>query len=85
MTRETNETTRETNEMTRETNEMTRETNEMTREMNKMTRETNEMNEMVKGASRFDAYLYLIQAIYMKAEAEKALGETQRQHTDPAT
>ena len=24
-------------------------------------------------------------SIYMKAEAEKALGETQRQHSDPAT
>ena len=35
--------------------------------------------------SHFNAYLYLIQAIYMKAEAEKALGETQRQHADPAT
>ena len=35
--------------------------------------------------SHFNAYLYLIQAIYMKAEAEKALGETRRQYADPAT
>ena len=35
--------------------------------------------------SHFDADIYLIQAIYMKAEAEKALGETWRQYADPAT
>ena len=31
------------------------------------------------------ALTYLIQAIYMKVEAEKALGETWRQHADPTT
>ena len=35
--------------------------------------------------SHFDAYLYLIQAIYMEVEAEKALGETQRNTMEPAT
>ena len=35
--------------------------------------------------SHFDAYLYLIQAIYIQAEAEKALGETQRNTIEPAT
>ena len=35
--------------------------------------------------SHFDAYLYLIQAIYIQAEAEKALGETQRNTMEPAT
>ena len=35
--------------------------------------------------SCFDAYLYLIQAIYMEVEAEKALGETQRNTMEPAT
>ena len=35
--------------------------------------------------SHFDAYLYLIQAIYIQAEAEKALGETQRNMMEPAT
>ena len=35
--------------------------------------------------SHFDAYLYLIQAIYIQAEAEKALGETRRNTMEPAT
>ena len=36
-------------------------------------------------ASHFNAYLYLIQAIYIQVEAEKALGETQRNTMEPAT
>ena len=34
--------------------------------------------------SRFDAYLYLIQAIYMETRLAQPL-ESQRWHTDPAT
>ena len=75
----------------RETKEMTRETKETTRETKETMRETILENSGDKGegegrgTSRFDGYLYLIQAIYIQAEAEKALGETRRNTMEPAT
>ena len=35
--------------------------------------------------SLFNTDLYLIQAVYIKVEAEKSLGETQRNTMEPAT
>ena len=48
---------------------------------------TQETNETVRERSKLLQWISLPNTgyIYMKAEAEKALGETQRQHTDPAT
>ena len=63
-----------------ETKETTRETKETTLENS-----GDEGDGEGRETSRFDAYLYLIQAIYIQAEAEKALGETRRNTMEPAT